>query len=140
VEAPGPLFDLGLDAALSTLGLRLNAGSEGETGTGSVSAPCRGPGDTDREGRPSTDSSRDRLLSSGGGIGLLSEDGSRERPLSRGVGISEGPGEVIGMGNSCEGFVGVAIGDVGGGEPLTPGRGPLRSVMEDICVDIDASD
>jgi hypothetical protein len=130
VEAPGPLFDLGLDAALSTLGLRLNAGSEGETGTGSVSAPCRGPGDTDREGRPSTDSSRDRLLSSGGGIGLLSEDGSRERPLS-----------VIGMGNSCEGFVGVAIGDVGGGEPPAPGgRGPLSKVMEDICVEIDASD
>lgn len=99
-EAPGPLFDLGLDALLSTLGLRLNAGSDGELGTGRVSAPWRGPGDTERAGRPSTDSSRDRFLSSGGGMGRVSADGSRERPLSRGVGISDGPGEVTDMGNS----------------------------------------
>ena len=53
-------------------------------------------------------------------MGRVSADGSRERPLSRGVGISDGPGEVTDMGNSWEGFVGVAVGDSGGGEPPTP--------------------
>ena len=90
----GPDLVRGLDALLSTLGLRLNAGSDGDIGTGNVSATPREPGDTDRAGRLSTLS-------------------SRERPGSRGVEISEGPGEKTEEGkrgrDSC---VGVAVGEV----------------------------
>jgi hypothetical protein len=86
----------GLEAVLSVLGLRLNTGSEGDMGTGSDSAVPRGPGETDRAGRPSTDS-------------------SRERPVSRGVETSDGPRKDGNKGrDSC---VGVAVGDISSGEP-----------------------
>lgn len=64
-----------------------------------MSDASRAAGETERGGRPSTDS-------------------SRERPLSRGVAISDGPGEIAtDGGSSC---VGVAMGEVFGGE-LAPG-------------------
>jgi hypothetical protein len=89
----------GLDGLLSTVGLRLKAGSEGDMGTGSDSATPRGPGDTERGGR-------------------LSTDNSRERPVSRGVVISEGRGEKAEEANSGrDSGVGVPFGDVSGGEP-----------------------
>jgi hypothetical protein len=74
---PGPLLDRGLEALLSTLGRRLKAGSDGETGTGKESGALRAPGETDRAGRPSTDN-------------------SLERPVSRGVAMSDGPGDTAG--------------------------------------------
>ena len=108
----------GLDAVLSTLGLRLNTGSEGDDGTGSNSAILRGAGEIDREGRPSTDK-------------------SRERPVSRGVWLSEGPGEKEGK-RGRDSCVGVAVGDTSSGDPSIFGW--FNRLMDDIWVEIDASD
>jgi hypothetical protein len=96
----------------------LNTGSEGDDGTGSDSAILRGAGEIDRAGRPSTDN-------------------SRERPVSTGVGISEGLGEKEGN-RGRDSCVGVAVGDTSSGDPSIFGW--LSRLMDDICVEMDASD